>query len=59
MRNKVSGKSQILKNSVREKEEYFLLAKEVSLTSFLKNFGLRRLREYVGRASNILDLIYL
>lgn len=49
-------KKKILKNSVWEKEEYYFLAKEVTLADFLKSFGLKRLREYVSRASNILDL---
>lgn len=49
-------KKKILKNSVWEKEEYFSLAKEVTLADFLKSFGLKRLREYANRASNILDL---
>lgn len=56
MKSELSGKKNFLKNTVWEKDEYFSLAKDASLQSFLKNLGLRRIREYAARAPNILDV---
>lgn len=44
-----------LKDSVWEKAEYYRLAKKVTLKNFLKNRGLRKLREYALRSLNVLD----
>lgn len=55
MKNQPAKRGEILKSSVWEKEEYFLLAEKVVLSDFLKNFGLKKLKDYAGQASRILD----
>lgn len=47
--------SKVLKNSIWEKEEYFLFARKATLSSFSKNLAFKRLKEYASVSSKILD----
>lgn len=55
MESKILEKKKTLKN-FWEKDDYYVFAKDVTLAGFLKNSGLKRLRKYVSRASNIIDI---